>query len=351
MSNRLDRTNSPGDSVTHRSVRGDELELIEVFYGLASRWKTILLLTMCGLISVVAYLVFKPVVYQATITALPPQREKIQALRYPMYIAKQGVPDSGGIYWLPPMPTIPEINVSEIYGLFQQKLTSPGLQRRYSQEHEIPTKFYVSNNARTLTLIVNYDQPEIAIEWVEGFAQYANKTAIREIESELHHVIDNHVKILEHAISAIRNINDQYRLDRLAQLTEALQIAQKLNITDRIVETPLRPEDVPLYYRGTTMLSAEFEVINNRETEYSFNSYRLRELEQWQDQLRDISIKTEDVQAASFSALGVERIKPNSTRLMVLGIIMGLVFGVIVAFIAVLIEQHRNGIENEKASL
>ena len=66
---------------------------------------------------------------------------------------------------------------------------------------------------------------------------------------------------------------------------------------------------------------------------------------------RNVSIKTKGVQAATFSALGVERIKTNSTRLMVLGIIMGLVFGVIVAFIAVLIEQHRNGIENEKASL
>jgi LPS O-antigen subunit length determinant protein (WzzB/FepE family) len=344
MSNRLDSTNTP-------SVRGDELELVEVCYGLASRWRTILILTMCALISVVAYLVFKPVVYQATLTALPPQRDKIQALRYPMYIAKQGVPKWGSTYWLPPMPKIPEINVSQIYSLFQEKLTSPGLQRRYAQEHDIPTKFYVSNNARTLTLIVNYDQPEKATEWVEGFAQYANKIAIREIASHLHHVIDNQVKILEHAISSIRNINDQFRIDRLAQLTEALQIAQKLNITDRIVETPLRPEDVPLYYRGTAMLSVEIEMAQNRETEYSLNSYQLRELQQWQDQLRNVSIKTKGVQAATFSALGVERIKTNSTRLMVLGIIMGLVLGMIVAFIAVLIEQHRNGIENEKASL
>lgn len=336
-----------GDGLRDRRFRSEQLELIEIGYGLASRWRTILLLTTCGLIFVVAYLMFKPVVYEASVSSLPPQEDKIQALRFPMLIASQESPRSKAMYWVPTLPRIPEINVDNIFDVFQNKLTSPGLQRRYIQKHVIPTDFYVSKNTGTLTLIIHYEQRDQAIKWVEGFSQYASQVAILEIASHLQHVINNRVKIIEHAISSIRNLNDQYRLDRLERLKQALYIARKLKIIDRIVETPLRPEDVPLYYQGINMLSAELEAIQIRPTNDSFNTLQLRELREWRDQLRSVSIKTDDIQAASFYEASVQRIKTNSTRLIGLGIILGLVAGVTLAFLSVLAEQYRKMLESD----
>jgi LPS O-antigen subunit length determinant protein (WzzB/FepE family) len=89
------------------------------------------------------------------------------------------------------------------------------------------------------------------------------------------------------------------------------------------------------------MLSAEIEAAQNRVTNDSFNSHQLRALQQWRDQLRNVSIKTDDIQAASFDEASVQRIKTNSTRLIVLGILLGLVVGVTVAFVGVLIERYK----------
>jgi len=342
--------NHSADALKDRGFRGHELELIKIWCGLLSRWRTISLVTMCGLIFVVAYLLFKPVVYEATVSSLPPQEDKIQALRFPMLIAKQTIPRSRVMYWIPELPSIPEIDVTTIYDIFQNKLTSPGLQRRYAQKHAIPTEFYVSDNTRTLTLIIHHEEPDQAIKWVEGFAQYASEIAIQEITSHLQHVIANRIKIIEHTISTIQNINDQYRLDRLEQLKQALFVARKLNIIDRIVETPLRSEDVPLYYRGTTMLSVEIEAVQNQAANGSSDFYPLRSLQEWRNQLHSVSIKTDNIQAASFNEASVQPIKINSTRLIGLGIVLGLVVGVILAFVAVLVEEYRVGLESDQAS-
>ena len=152
-----------------RSFRNHEPELIEIYNGLVSRWRTIVLLTMCGLVAVVAYLIFKPVVYEATVSFLPPQNNQIQALRFPMLIARQGILRSRSVmhvaYWTPILPKIPEIDVKQVYKGFQSKLTSPGLQQRYVQEHVIPTEFYVSNNAGTLTLMIYNDQSDQAMSF------------------------------------------------------------------------------------------------------------------------------------------------------------------------------------------
>jgi len=337
-----------------RSFRNHEPELIEIYNGLVSRWRTIVLLTMCGLVAVVAYLIFKPVVYEATVSFLPPQKNQIQALRIPVLIARQGIPRTRSVmhvtYWTPILPKIPEIDVAQVFAAFRSNLTSPGLQQRYVQEHVIPTEFYVSNNAGTLTLMIYSDHSDQAMEWAKGFSRYASQVTIQELTSNIQHVIGNRLTLLEYAITTIRNLNDQYKLVRLEQLKDALHIARKLNIVDRIVETPLRPEDVPLYYRGTTMLSAEIEAVQQRGTTDSFGAHHIRELQHTRDQLRSISIKTDDVQAASFNEASVRRVKTNSTRLIVLGILLGLVVGIMVAFFGVVTEWSRNELADKKSA-
>ena len=130
-------------------------------------------------------------------------------------------------------------------------------------------------------------------------------------------------------------------------MKQALYVARKLNIIDRIVDTPLRPEDVPLYYRGTTMLTAEIEAVGNQSLTDSFNPYQLRELQEWRDQLRGVSIKSDKIGAASFNETSAQRIKTDNTRLICLGILLGLVVGVTLAFLAVLAEQYRKTLESE----
>ena len=146
-----------------------------------------------------------------------------------------------------------------------------------------------------------------------------------------------------------RKLDDQYKLDRLEQLKEALHIARKLNIVDRIVETPLRPEDVPLFYRGANMLSAEIEAVQQRATTDSFASHHIRQLQLTRDNLRSVSINTDGVQAASFNEPSVRRVKTNNTRLIVLGVLFGLVIGITIAFFGVVTEWSRNVLTDKKS--
>tara|TARA_B100001123_G_C15344974_1_gene1036576 strand:+ start:14147 stop:15088 length:942 start_codon:yes stop_codon:yes gene_type:complete len=309
---------------------------------------------MCGLVAVGAYLIFKPVVYEATVSLSLPQKNQIQALRFPMLIAQQGIPRSRSVmhvtYWMPSLPKLPEIDVYHVFEAFRSKLTSPGLQQRYVQEHVIPAEFYVSSNAETLiTLIVYSDQSDQAMEWVKGFSRHASQMTIQELASNIQHVITNRLTLLEHAITSIRKLDDQYKLDRLEQLKEALHIARKLNIVDRIVETPLRPEDVPLFYRGANMLSAEIEAVQQRATTDSFASHHIRQLQLTRDNLRSVSINTDGVQAASFNEPSVRRVKTNNTRLIVLGVLFGLVIGITIAFFGVVTEWSRNVLTDKKS--
>ena len=335
---------TPSAEALSKDRRGVEfdLELIAIYYGLASRWKMIVAFATAGLICVSTYLWFKPDIYEVKAYSLPPLESRIQSLRYPMLIARHGMLRATTEYpWLA-LPPIPEINVDLIHIVFGQKLTSPGLQSRYAEEHGMSSQFRVSLDGNTYALILYSDQPDQAIEWVKGFAQHASDLAIRDIASQLQHVIDNRIKIIERAERVIRNVNNQYRLDLLVQLKEALDTAEKLGIVDRIVDTPLRSEDVPLYYRGTTMLSAEIEAVQNREGNDAFaETPQIRELQEWAELHRNISIKTKDVDAARYDRVAANLIKTNTSRLVILAILLGLVVGVITAFFAYLMERYR----------
>jgi len=330
-----------------RSVES-ELELIEICYGLACRWKMIIALAMVGLISVSTYLWFKPEIYEVKVFSLPPLENRIQSLRIPMLIARHGMLRSTSDYpWLN-LPNIPEIDVDQIYLVFGQKITSRGLQSWYAQEHSVSSRFRVSQNGNTYALILYSGQPDQAIEWVKGFAQHASDLAIQDVASHLQNVIDNRLKIIERAERVVRNVNHQHRLDLLVQLKEALDTAEKLGIVDRIVHTPLRSEDVPLYYRGTTMLSAEIEAVQNREGNDAFaETPQVRELQEWAEQHRNISIKTKDVDAARYDNVTAELIETNTSRLVILGILLGLVVGVITAFFAYLTERYRASLSSD----
>ena len=338
-------------SANHSYPPNGEISLIDLWCGLIRRWKMITTLTFIGtlatIIGAIAYASFQTPVYKVTAFILPPSKSDIQSLKIPALLARQVVwspkPQSP---WTPDAPSIPRVDVESIYHAFEQTLISRELQSQFAREYNSPIRFVVrKESAITMTLILYSHDPDQAKDWVEQYTQYASQQTVKEIASELQHAIGNRIRVIEHAENSLRTVAKQRKEDQIIQLQEALDIAVRLGIVERIFQTPLPPIAVPLYYRGATMLRAEIQAMNLRKSDDFFSSTaHLREIQEWTRKLRNISIDVEAARAARIEVpdtVVLQSLSPSPKLIIVLGFVIALMAGIFGAFLVNLIGRYR----------
>jgi chain length determinant protein (polysaccharide antigen chain regulator) len=146
--------------------------------------------------------------------------------------------------------------------------------------------------------------------------------------------------------------------DRVAHLKEALIIAKQLNIkkptgsafvsNDQGQNTKAKPtgvvldsQDVPLYFRGYKALQGELEQLQQRKNDDSF-ILGLRELQGELTALGKVHVDLKLIHSVRLdqkARVDKTPIKPKRNLIMVLGGMLGLMFGIFGAFIKS-ISQH-----------
>jgi len=148
-----------------------------------------------------------------------------------------------------------------------------------------------------------------------------------------------------------RQFAEQRRMDRIAELEEAIHMASSLGLK----EDPLLSQvtgkstiavnqmDSPLYMRGTRALQAEVTSLRTRKSDDPFIA-GLRDLQEKLDILGSAHIDPSRISAVQIDQAAEvpdQPIKPRRKMIVILGLFGGLMLGIFAAFLADFIDRAR----------
>ncbi|VVN01529.1 Chain length determinant protein [Pseudomonas fluorescens] len=324
-----------------------EIDLVELVQGVWRRklWVALVAVPIIGLS--IAYVLLVPPVYEAKLYVQPPSQNEIAQLNN----ARGG--DSG----------LATYSVKDVYDIYLKALQSEALRNKFfrteylahlTDEQRSGSRDALYSHFNSLIKVsqagkdmpsryvvtANLEDPRRAADWVTTYVEMASERAKREVlkgsHSDLAIMADN----LERQIQAAQAGARKQREDQIAQLQEALAVAESIGLK----RPPILAGDLSseisagmggslTYMRGSEALRAEIDTLKSRVSDDPFIS----ELRSRQEKLgiyRSISIDPSAI--AVYQQDGaVEQpdkpIKPKKSLIVLLASAAGLGLGVMVA--------------------
>jgi chain length determinant protein (polysaccharide antigen chain regulator) len=316
------------------------MQQLDVFW--QQKWLILVITVLCFVLSGAYLLQIKPV-YEAKAVIIPPTLSDISQLNI-------GSSDLGDY-------PIAALTIKDVYDVFSNTLLSesvrldlfnqiywPSLteeQRKSSSKDKLFSSFLkiitVKEVPRTspIKYVVTADanSPEKARSWLNQFFDIVRKQTINELEKSTN--TQNQILAVnaKQKIVGARKIAENTRLDRIAQLKDALIIAKSSGIIDfsntRVLNNSM------LYLRGTKSLQSELDVLHSRKSNDPFTP-NLRELENEYRFYSSLEVALDTLKPFRFDGaifLPESPIKPKSSLILILGLICGLICGSAIALI------------------
>ena len=178
---------------------------------------------------------------------------------------------------------------------------------------------------------------------LEGiYLNMALTQALTEIKEDINSKKENTIEQLQLSIQSARNIAKNQRLDRVAKLSEAIQIAKTIGFKKPNKDAQLKNQETILYLLGYQALEAEKIILMTRESDDPFIE-KLRGLEEQLDLLENFTLNTDKLsvaqvdQAPSFG----KKIKPKKSLILVVSAITGLMLGIFISLIRRAIKKSK----------
>jgi chain length determinant protein (polysaccharide antigen chain regulator) len=272
------------------------------------------------------------------------------------------------------------VSVDSVYALFKRNLGALSLQKEFfigsgerdrlrakagakTTDEQLFTSFSSAFAIETdkkdkdaLRFAVRDSNPEKAAQLANDFSAFAERATVQALILDVQTAVKNRIAMIESDIASKRVIAKQRRLDRIAELKEALLIAQRLNLSEQI-DAPaqitanttagggisVNTGSTPLFYRGTNALNAELLVLNARESDDPFIS-GLRDSQEELARLRSVSLdpnvlKVAKTDQAAFAPTARE--KPKRKLIVMLGFVLGGMLGVFAAFFVNFVQNQK----------
>ena len=180
----------------------------------------------------------------------------------------------------------------------------------------------------------------------------AKQRTIREVTSKIIAEKEARIRLIQQKISGARQVEKDRRLDRIAQLSEAIAITKQLNLKKPLsAGTSLnihnlnesgQSERVALYLLGSDLLEAEKHVLEQRKNDDAF----IKHLRGWQEQLQ--LLKSLKVEPALFGvvqidqeAMFAEKVKPKKSLILAVAGVLGIMLGIFIALIRRAIKKRK----------
>ena len=333
------------------------ITLLDIWRILTERKQLIFGVTLVFLIGSLAYAFFTTPVYMATAYLLPPT-----------------VKDVEGLNVLEGNNFTPKL----VYSMLIRNLNSRKLRKTYFDTHRlIKTLAPGAKTEKTIrevfeksfnsVLKVSHDKgnkervivtfeavdPEFAAETINGFIKMANRVTAIELANDLISMIESKKESLKKEIAAKRKVAKQRRLDRIAQLEEAILIAKRLKIEDNLLLKSVGKKEglisvsewnFPLYLLGAKVLEAEIDLLRQRKSDDPF-ILGLRYLQEKLYKLEDLKIDPSRISAMRVDQLAnipLHPIRPQRKLIVALGLTFGLVFAIFLAlFLECIKREHQ----------
>ena len=338
----------------------DVIGLLELWRTLIRKKWIILGITLVCTLSGVAYTMLTTPLYETEAHFLPPTFDDIVELN----VDGISIINSDKIF-------TPE----NVYTLFLQNIRSREMRRRFFKQEglfselkdrdveDVEDKIFEEKFNEQLVLneknlkkgsnTSNYslrfrgrDASRIA-DLTNNFVAMVMSDTRDELVNEAIALKDNQIKNIGKKIASKRNTGALLREDESLRLTEALEIAKKLKITEdkfsgSDVDTASAYNIGVSYLRGTKTLSAQLESLQNRKSDDPFIK-GLRDLQEELDTISATTIIPEHIQVAKIDQPAVvpdKPFKPKKGLVVALAGLCGLSLGIFTAFFLSFVQKR-----------
>jgi len=351
----------PADLTTfHR--REDEISLGDLVGTLIRRRRLVLFGFLSCLALAIAYLLIATPRYEIDIHVDRPFDSEIVALNLGRTAATG----------------LPAYNTEQVFGYFLRELRSDRAFQNFFRNIYLPSlddarrdrpEARLYKEARKLleirppdakakgrglyTVRVAADDPEKANVWLERFLETVAHDATSTLMQDARSGIEVAIRNAERDVAELRLIAAKKRADRARQLGEALVVATAINLREPQMTLARPPasdsvsafvDGSTLYARGMKSLSAELEVLKNRESDGPFIA-GLRDTESrlrmWQSALEYDPKSFRIFRIDGEVIVPVDPVKPKKELVLALAAMLGLVSGVMMALIAEALSTKR----------
>ncbi|MFL2737175.1 MAG: hypothetical protein ACJ0DJ_00135 [bacterium] len=303
-------------------------------------------------------IIYHPI-YKAESLLLPPKSKDVQSLNV------QGVQRLSGDMKLQGVET------ESVFTVFKNNLSSRTLQKKFINEFKLMeilapertsetrdediyedfAEIIKVNNGDGLSISIELHDPNVAAQWVNDYVQFIDSETIKRLVENKRNAITNQIRDIEYQIASKRQMAKQRREDQIARFKEALTVARRLGVEERVDTTNvvqnnqlnISTSSTPLYYRGTRALRTEIEILTNRKSDDPFIT-GLRDLQENLALLRSININTERLHSVSIDQAAYppkNRIKPNRRMIVTISTAAGLFLGIFLALFASFIMNRK----------
>ena len=312
-----------------------------------------------NIIIAISFAMTAPEVYTAKAYILPPENKYIQNLN----LSASEVGNTKRDY-----------TVREVYPLFINNLQSRKYQRKYFFDNNVSNLFDNENIEESfeknfhdqldlqlqskvsqirmrsqdfLTVSFRSNDPSKAAKILNKYIDMVLKDTSGELTRAVNTTIMKRINSYEANIEAKKNLAKKIKLDNIARLKEALNIAKQLNIdeirivTDNTTIVNMEDENTvdsnnKLYLYGVNAIEAEIRSLQSRLSEDPFTS-GLRALEQKIETLKQIKINESDVKPATIDQSAIApSVRSEPKRKLI--VMLGTAFGILLAFLYLVIK-------------
>jgi chain length determinant protein (polysaccharide antigen chain regulator) len=341
----------------HTSSSTDEIDLRDLIQTLwSSKW-TIALFTLIVAAAAAAYAFLSTPIYETRVQTLPPppsglaEYNMANQLSGPAIATLTGNRDNA----------VPALDPREAYAVFLRHVASVSLRQEFFNDIYLPAQANYdetpANRERLwrrfnkqltvklprkpednelMVLTLEGEKPQEIAQWANEYTQMAISAARTQLLDTIKSAINLRISSAEEQIKVLRENARIDRQNRIAQLTEALAVAEATGL-----ETPVNTGSLILsfnnesndYLRGAKALRAELEQLKNRESDDPFIP-KLSELRKIQTLLKAVSlISPQDVSVALIDEIASPPENPTKPRrilILALGVILGGMLGVFI---------------------
>lgn len=356
----------PADSM---NINDDEIDLFELWDGLVAEKLTIFAGFVITVLLATVYAFSVKPVYQAESYLLPPSVEKV----FPMNELAIVLDTDGGVNT--PMSVFTQFqatlesrqtlklvfdkynlinsynadigSLSEMDKIKAEKLAFSKFIKDFSINR--PTGKEVST-AVSVSLALSLTAQEAA-DILNYLVTIAEQQTIHKIYKQILAEKQSRVGLLNDRISSVRKVASDKRLDRIAQLDEAIMITATLGIHKPVSAGPtlninnVNTEAVynsALYLLGSDLLNAEKSVLALRKNDDAFIP-ELRRLQEQLQKLQSLKVVESDFGVMKIDQVAIygDKIKPKKSLILAVAGVLGLMLGVFIALIRRAVKNRR----------
>jgi len=331
------------------NTQRDEVSLLGLWQVVVHQKKTILTVWLATMLCAVGYLLAVTPIFKVDVFMLPPSLADIQVLNLKVLGEKY--------------------KKDAVFDLFVQTLKSRSNRKHFYTEHQLEPKLGIEENddknaffeenfnerlvvdrskksgaeASFVTLSFTGEDADLLVKTINSFVVETQDIVAKRLVDEVSAAVAGKRAELEDVISGKLQIAKQRREDTILTLKEAVAIANELNDKDRALSgdsmrkggLAINTSKVPLYMFSANALKAQIKVLKSRKDDAPFIP-DLRDLQERLATLEQIKVDETKVSPVFVDQLAFvpnEPEKPNKPLIIALSMLLGLLLGLVVAFI------------------